>query len=115
MTLAHGNPFGTTAQQSDPSRVHSEVNLYAPAGTIISLKDNTNYKWALKKVTGATGKVVDSTFNSGNYVPDSVWSEKKSYTTTVNGYWKFILLKVSNAAFDWSTDSQKVSDYFTVS
>ena len=115
MTLTFGNPFGTTEQQSDPARAHSEVNLYAPAGTVISLIDNTNYKWALKKVTGATGKTVDSTFNSGNYVPDAVWSVKKNYTTTVNGYWKFVLLKASNAAFDWSTDSQKISDYFTVS
>jgi hypothetical protein len=115
MTLAFGNPYGSLEQQSDPARVHSEVNLYAPAGTVISLKDNTNYKWALKKVTGATGNAADSTFNKGGYVPDSAWSAKKSYTTTVNGYWKFVLLKVSNAAFDWSTDSQKVSDYFTVS
>ena len=115
MILAYGNPFGTTEQQSDPARVHSEVNLYAPAGTVISLKDNTNYKWALKKVTGATGKVADSTFNNGGYVPDAAWSTKESYTTTVNGYWKFVLLKASNAAFDWSADSQKVSDYFTVS
>ena len=49
-----------------------------------------------------------------SYKPDSAWTTKTSYTTETSGYWCFILLKASDADFDWSVDSNKVSDYFTV-
>jgi hypothetical protein len=115
LTLKHGNPFGTTAQQSDATRANSTTNAYLLEGTTISLKDNVTYKWALKKVTSKTGATVDSTFNSGNYVPDPVWSTKKSYTITKSGYYRIILLKSDNSAFDWGTDSNIVSNYFELS
>lgn len=115
LTLQHGNPFGTVEQQSDTTRANSITNAYLTEGTTITLKDNVTYKWALKKVTTETGKTVDSTFNSGNYVPDSVWTTKKSYTITKSGYYRIILLKSDNSAFDWSTESNIVSNYFELS
>ena len=113
LTLANGNPYGTTAQQTAKNRVHSETALYAPAGTVISCKDTTTYKWALRQVQGETN--LTSATGVTSYKPDSVWTTKTSYTTETNGYWCFILLKASDADFDWSQDSNKVSDYFTVS
>jgi hypothetical protein len=110
LTLVNGNPYGTAEQQIAANRVHSETALYAPAGTVIACKDTTTYKWALKKVTSET----DLTGVEPSYRPDSVWTTKTSYTTEQNGYWCFILLKASDANFDWSVDSKKVSDYFTV-
>lgn len=112
LTLVNGNPYGTAAQQTAANRVHSETALYAPAGTVISCKDTTAYKWALRRVKGETD-LTDG--GDATYKPDSVWTTKASYTTEVNGYWCFILLKASDANFDWSVDSNKVSDYFTVS
>lgn len=113
LTLVNGNPYGTTEQQVAANRVHSETALYAPAGTVISCKDTATYKWALRKVKSET----DLTSAAGvtSYKPDSVWTTKTSYTTEENGYWCFILLKASDANFDWSVDSNRVSDYFTVS
>ena len=109
--LVNGNPYGTAEQQAAANRVHSETALYAPAGTVISCKDTTTYKWALRRVKSET-----NLSDAGDaYKPDAGWTTKTSYTTTVNGYWCFILLKASNADFDWSVDSNKVSDYFTVS
>ena len=113
LTLVNGNPYGTTEQQVAANRVHSETALYAPAGTVISCKDTTTYKWALRRVTSETN--LTTATGETSYKPDSVWTTKTSYTTEVNGYWCFILLKASNANFDWSVDSNKVSDYFTVS
>lgn len=113
LTLTNGNPYGTTEQQVAANRVHSETALYAPAGTVISCKDTTTYKWALRRVTSETN--LTTATGETSYKPDSVWTTKTSYTTEVNGYWCFILLKASDANFDWSVDSNKVSDYFTVS
>lgn len=111
LTLVNGNPYGTAAQQTAANRVHSETALYAPAGTVISCKDTTTYKWALRRVVSETDL---SDAGDKTYKPDSVWTTKASYTTEINGYWCFILLKASDADFNWSTDSNKVSDYFTV-
>ena len=111
LTLVDGNPYGTAAQQTAKNRVHSSTALYCPAGTTISCKDTTTYKWAIKKVTSET----DLTGTESSYRPDSAWTTKTSYTTEANGYWCFILVKASDANFDWSVDSNKVSDYFTVS
>lgn len=112
LTLVNGNPYGTAEQQVAANRVHSETALYAPAGTVISCKDTATYKWALRRVKSETD-LADA--GDATYKPDSVWTTKTSYTTEKNGYWCFILLKASNADFDWSVDSNKVSDYFTVS
>jgi hypothetical protein len=111
LTLVDGNPWGSAAQQTAKNRVHSSTALYCPAGTTISCKDTTTYKWALRKVTSDTNLTATET----SYKPDSVWTTKTSYTTTDNGYWCFILVKASDTDFDWSTESNKVSDYFTVS
>ena len=111
LTLVDGNPWGSAAQQTAKNRVHSSTALYCPAGTTISCKDTTTYKWALRKVTSDTNLTATET----SYKPDSVWTTKTSYTTTDDGYWCFILVKASDADFDWSTESNKVSDYFTVS
>lgn len=111
LTLVNGNPYGTAAQQTAANRVHSETALYAPAGTVITCRDTTTYKWALRRVVSETD-LTDA--GDKTYKPDSVWTTKTSYTTEQNGYWCFILLKASNADFDWSVDSAKVSDYFTV-
>lgn len=113
LTLVNGNPYGTSEQQVAANRVHSKTALYAPAGTVITCKDTTTYKWALRKVKSETD--ITSAEGVTSYKPDSVWTTKTSYTTEENGYWCFILLKASNANFDWSVDSNKVSDYFTVS
>ena len=112
LTLQFGNPFGTASQQTDNTRANSVKNAYLTEGTTIKLKDNVIYKWALKKVTTETGKTIDSTFNSGNYVPDSVWSTKESYTIVKSGYYCIILLKADNSVFDWGMDSNNVSTYF---
>ncbi|MBR2506806.1 MAG: hypothetical protein IKB70_07815 [Bacilli bacterium] len=112
ITLVNGNPYGTLEQQTAANRVHGETALYAPAGTVISCKDTTTYKWALRRVKSETD-LADA--GDATYKPDSAWTTKTSYTTEKNGYWCFILLKASNADFDWSVDSNKVSDYFTVS
>jgi hypothetical protein len=113
LTLTNGNPYGTAEQQVAANRVHSTTALYAPAGTVISCKDTTTYKWALRRVKSETD--LGSAAGVTSYKPDSVWTTKTSYTTEENGYWCFILLKASDANFDWSVDSKKVSDYFTVS
>ena len=112
LTFEFGNPYGTADQQTTPTRVHSSTNLYLPAGTTVTCKDTSIYKWALRRVAAETGSL-DA--GDGTYKPDSVWTTKTSYTTETNGYWMFILLKASNEAFNWSVDSNKVSDYFTVS
>lgn len=115
ITLQFGNPFGTVEQQTSNARVNSTTNPYLNTGDVVTLNDNVNYKWALKKVTSETGATADSTFNSGNYVPESAWSSNKSYTITSSGYYKFILLKANNDSFNWSTDSNILGDYFTIS
>lgn len=112
LTLVDGNPYGTAEQQAAKNRVHSSTALYVPAGTVISCKDTSTYKWALRRVKSETNL---SDAGDAAYKPDSAWTTKTSYTTEKNGYWCFILLKASNADFDWGTDSNKVSDYFTVS
>lgn len=112
LTLVNGNPYGTAEQQAAKNRVHSSTALYVPAGTVISCKDTSTYKWALRRVKSETNL---SDAGDATYKPDSAWTTKTSYTTEKNGYWCFILLKASNADFDWGTDSNKVSNYFTVS
>lgn len=112
LTLINGNPYGTTDQQTTNTRVHSETALYCPSGTVISLKDTSTYKWALRRVVSETDL---SDAGDNTYKPESVWSSLASYTTIVDGYWCFILLKADNSAFDLNgTDSNKVSDYWTI-
>ena len=112
ITLVNGNPYGSVEQQTVANRAHGETALYAPAGTVISCKDTTTYKWALRRVKSETD-LTDA--GDGAYKPDSAWTTKTSYTTEKNGYWCFILLKASNANFDWNVDSNQASHYFTVS
>ena len=111
LILVDGNPYGTAAQQTAKNRVHSETALYLPSGSTVTCKDTTTYKWALRKVTSET----NLTSVESSYKPDSVWTTKTSYTTESNGYWCFILVKASDANFDWSSDSNKVSEYFSIS
>lgn len=110
MTMDYGNPFGATDQQTSKGRLHSTTALYCSTGTTIELIDNITYKWALRKVTSEN----DFTTVEPSYQPESAWSSKKSYTTTSDGYWLFIVLKADNSDFNLSTDSNRVANYFKI-
>lgn len=102
VTFDFGNPFGAGSQTTDKNRAHSSEKIALTAGQTVTLNDNATYKWALR-LDGAT-----------NYVPESAWSSAKSWTVDKSGDYTFILLKASNADFDWSVDSNNVYDYFTI-
>lgn len=103
MTLTYGNPYGDATQQTNTARANSVENIYLNVGDIVGLKDNTTYKWALRRA------------NASSYWPESVWSQLEPQAITTAGSYDFILLKASNEAFDLGgADSDLLSDYFTL-
>lgn len=112
VNLEFGNPYGTGDQLASQARAHSVKAIYCPKGTVISINDNVNYKWAVAQCQ--SDDISDRGTFSG-YKPDPVWTSKKSYTTPTDGWWCFIVLKADSSNFDWSVDSNNVITYFSVS
>lgn len=103
ITMEYGNPFGTGDQLTATNRAHSSETIALNVGDVVSINDNTNYKWALR-MDGAS-----------SYWPESAWTSTKSGTISTAGNYTFILLKADNSDFDWSIDSNNIYDYFTIS
>ena len=101
-TFDYGNAFGTLEQQAAQNRATSTDWIALNVGDVVGLKDNVNYKWALR------GR------NATSYWPDAAWTQKGPQAITAAGDYKFILLKADNSNFDFDTESNLVSEYYTL-
>lgn len=101
-TFDYGNAFGTAEQAVAKNRATSTDWIALNVGDVVGLKDNVNYKWALR------GR------NATSYWPDAAWTQKGPQTITAAGDYKFILLKADNSNFDFDTESNLVSEYYTL-
>ena len=109
-TMSAGNLYGSTGT-TDTTRASITQNVYLKAGTIISLNDNTTYKWGAYSQGSQTieyaGTGTAYTVVTGGWILDS-------YTIQTDGWSGIVLLKADNSAFDFSTDSTDFSTYFTL-
>lgn len=98
----YGNAFGTGTQTTDKNRATSTEWIELKAGDVVGLKDNVNYKWALRGQT------------QSSYWPDTAWTQKAPQTIVKADNYKFILLKADNSNFDFENESNLVSEYYTL-
>ena len=106
-SLRIGNRFGGASFATKPNRVCTEKNIYLKAGTIITIKDNTTYDWAVSPETSE-----DSTNENGQYL-SSGWDTGAYRMILSDGWYGFTLSRESN--FDLGgADSDDLLDYFDI-
>lgn len=106
-TLRIGNKFGGENFANTPNRACTMKNLYLKAGTIIILKDNDTFNWAISPETS-----IDSVNENGQYLT-SGWDEGAYRVISNDGWYGFTL--VQTAKFDLGgADSNNLLDYFVI-
>ena len=104
-TLQVGNDYGSTSLDS-PNRASVNKNVYLEAGTVISLKDSSKYKYALYSQTSA--QLVYTTNITGGYITTD-------YAIVNSGWYGIVLSKIDDTNFDFGgKDSNKLSDYINL-
>ncbi len=108
--LQHGNKF-VSNYVTDTARASSSINLYLTAGQTVTLKDTSNYQWALVGTTDMYSAV-----KTHGYYPVNQWSSIASYTIQQDGYYGIVLLKNGNSEFVFGDggDSNNLYDYITI-
>lgn len=102
ITMVHGNAF-LASPTTDTNRASSSINFYVDGSKKISLKDSTNYDYALYTCT-------DETTQAGGV--GSGWIIDTRVYTDV---WVGVCLKKKDGSnFDFSTESNLLSNYITV-
>ena len=108
-SLRTGNRFGGASFETATNRICTTKNLYLRAGTIITLKDNDNYDWAVSKETSATST------NTSGYCFSDAWDTAGYQVVTEDGWYGFTIKKSNDANFDLGgTDSNDLQDYFVI-
>lgn len=106
-SLRIGNRFGGASFATTPTRACTENNIYLKAGTIITIKDNATYDWAVSQETSE-----DST-KQGKYVFSAGWDTSAYRVIESDGWYGFTLARKSN--FDLGgADSSDLLDYFVI-
>lgn len=104
--LQHGNKF---ANVKETTRVCTVNNLYLKKDTILKLKDNDKYEWAVSPETS-----VNSVNASGKYLSDG-WDTGGERVIPNDGWYGFTLKKKTEAHFDLDgADSKYLSDYLII-
>ena len=106
-SLRIGNRFGGASFETTPNRICTKKNIYLKAGTIITIKDNATYNWAVSQETSE-----DST-NQGKYVFSAGWDTSAYRVIESDGWYGFTLARESNFDLDGG-DSSDLSDYFVI-
>ncbi|MBQ5809769.1 MAG: SGNH/GDSL hydrolase family protein [Clostridia bacterium] len=104
--LQHGNKF---ANVNETTRVCTVNNLYLKKDTILKLKDNDKYEWAVSPETS-----VNSVNAGGKYLSDG-WDTGGERVIPNDGWYGFTLKKKTEAHFDLGgADSKYLSDYLII-
>ena len=108
--LQHGNKF-VSNYVTDTARASSAINIYLTAGQTVTLKDTSNYQWAIVGTTDMYSNV-----KTHGYYPVNQWSSIASYTIQRDGYYGIVLLKNNNEkfVFENGVDSNDLYDYIVV-
>ena len=107
-TLIFGNRFGGAQYENDKTRASTSGNLYLTAGTIILIKDEAKYDWALTKETSS------SSTSAGKYYFTSGWDSAAYRIITEDGYYGFVIKEKNNTPFDLSNGKNSIYDYFII-
>ena len=92
--LGYGNRYSAAAeQQASHARLSSVINKYFHAGDVVTLTDNTTYKWQMGPITDET----TGTFNTAQGYNwgvggKTVWVNTKTYTIPSDNYYALALL-----------------------
>ena len=107
--LQLGNKFGGTTWAGANTRACTVKNLYLKKDTVLTLKDNDKYDWAVSPETGA-----DSINASGKYLSEG-WDKGEERVIPNDGWYGFTLMKTPDAEFDLGgADSKYLSDYLII-
>jgi hypothetical protein len=106
--LQPGNIF---ANVNGTNRVCTVNNLYLKKGTILKLRDNDKYDWAVADKQEGT----KSCYNEGKYIFSVGWDTGGERVIPNDGWYGFTLKKKTNAEFDLGgADSKYLSDYLII-
>lgn len=106
--LQHGNIF---AGVTGTKRVCTVNNLYLKKGTILKLRDNDKYDWAVAPQKGT----ISSRKEEQNYVFSTAWDAAEERVIPNDGWYGFTLMKTPDADFDLGgADSKYLSDYLII-
>lgn len=106
--LQHGNKF---ANVEKTTRVCTMNNLYLKKDTILKLRDNDKYDWAVALQNGDT----PTTKIGDKYVFSDAWDAGEERVIQNDGWYGFTLMKTPDAEFDLGgADSKYLSDYLII-
>ena len=104
-----GNAFLAETYGDATNRATTKTSIYLNAGQVVTLLDNSTYKWACTLTTE------DRNTSSYSWLPESVWTTQKTYTIVTAGYYAFVLLRQDNADLPWDSNNQlNFYDYFSI-
>jgi len=107
--LRIGNRFGGASYENDSTRACTKKNVYLKAGTVITMKDEAKYDWAVSKENS------DSSTTESDYYFSPRWDEAAYRIIAEDGYYGFALKEKDNAVFDFSGETPKdLLDYFEI-
>ena len=105
-TLIYGNRF---VGNQDTNRLSTERNIFLTKGTVVTIKENSKYEWAISPETG-----YNSTNLGSQYISNG-WDEGGMIIIPEDGWYGFTIKKNGDAAFDFASDSSLLTDYFYIS
>ena len=110
-SLRIGNRFGGASYESQTNRLCTTKNIYLKAGTIITIKENSKYDWAIAR----TGDTTSSNMIGNTYYPENKFTEQGYYVTPADDWYGFTFKKADNSTFDLGgADSADLRDYFII-
>lgn len=106
--LQLGNKFGGNTWVGATTRACTVKNIYLKKDTILKLRDNDKYDWAVSPETSV------NSVNEGKYLSDG-WDTGGERVIPNDGWYGFTLKKKTDAEFDLGgADSKYLSDYLII-
>ena len=119
--IVYGNRYnGSGSGLTTNTRVSIEENIYLPAGTILTLKDTSSYKWQVGYQDAVlpqtpVGTAPNRWLINPTGVTSPTWTDYPTYTTEQDHYFAIVLCKHNlTDAFDFTVDSDNLLDYISI-
>ena len=107
VTLSYGNALSGPEFNNQKTRCYATKNIEIEAGKTVALKDSVNYLLGVYGCSSETAMPANSLLSDG-------WINMP-YVTTSKHWYGFALKKADDSAFDFSTESNNLWDYITIS
>ena len=110
--FVNGNKFARGYEGNTHSAT-LKVNLWLAKNTVVEIKDNAAYEWALAPANSENEWSITS---GKSYYPDGQWTTKKSYEINEDGWYGFIIkIRGGTTGVDYlNIVGKKLTDFFNI-